>query len=224
MANYEPSEGAPVVDREAYDAMVILPGVSDLPEDRYVNTFHFVQEAGGIGRTREQFADLITSVLGTFYQSNEQWLSSTALGTAPRTCEVRVYDPDQAAPREPDINTFVVSTAAHGLPNEVSQVISFYSERNIPRRRGRIYFGPLAVEAQELGAGAVGDRRPDPTFYTGLATAAAAIRDFADDEFVWCVKSVVAVDTYRPVTAGWVDNAFDTQRRRGLVASTRTVW
>lgn len=86
------------------------------------------------------------------------------------------------------------------------------------RRRGRIYIGPLKTTTSTNG-------RPNSTAITTLATASSALGiDLnAVADTTWCVWSPTS-GTAVPITDGWVDNAFDTQRRRGWDPTSRTTY
>lgn len=56
--------------------------------------------------------------------------------------------------------------------------------------------------------------------YSSATTLAAA--SLADD-WGWVIWSEKLEQSFA-VAGGWVDNAWDTQRRRGMPATTRTLW
>lgn len=129
-------------------------------------------------------------------------------------------------------NTWTLAaTGGSNSPPELAIAISFHSAygsdvefgaggtRPRARDRGRIYLGPLTA-----GGGAISTSSPpvlNATTVTALAQAAARLRD--DANTVWAQWSRAAAEA-NPVTAGWVDNAPDVQRRRGLPATARTTW
>lgn len=137
--------------------------------------------------------------------------------------------------------------ARTGYPSEVAVCISYRSgaEGGVParRRRGRIYFGPVFAA---IGVEGTSQVPQIPSTFRDFCLQAA------DDLFErlaglgstyrWCVYSrpyegraagsvpgkpwlgAIAARpgaTY-PITSFWMDNAFDTQRRRGERATTRT--
>lgn len=113
--------------------------------------------------------------------------------------------------------------SATGLPTEVAMVLSFQGVKaaGFPqgRRRGRIFIGPL-------GSGVNGtDGRPTPTARTAIANAAATLKTdlAAPGGQHWAVWSSVDGQSVE-IDNGWVDNAFDTQRRRGVQVTARTTW
>lgn len=137
--------------------------------------------------------------------------------------EIKTYDMADPEPRAPvDYRVFNL-TALSGeerLPSEVAICISFQGDmvsgEPQSRRRGRIYFGPCRADYNFNG-------QPGQAFTTELRGHAA---DFLASVkalgvgYDWCVWSTVTGGGV-PVTNGWVDNAWDTQRRRGQKATVR---
>lgn len=190
---------------------------SGLPEDYAVNTWHInttaVDPAAGMAAF---FADL-----QTFYTSIDNYLSSLCEGTL----AVRGYNMDDPTPRVPFfIDGVALTVGTSSYPTEVAMCLSFQGARisgeNQARRRGRIYLGPLSPTT---GDGATG--RPTTTFRTDCLAAMDTLADdaLADPTYAWVVWSEAA-GSGTVVTNGWVDNAFDTQRRRGLDPTVRTSW
>lgn len=121
------------------------------------------------------------------------------------------------------------------LPSEVAAVASFHATlvglseevgttRPRARRRGRVYIGPLTTEVYSQ----IEDNpRLNAAFTDALRFAMAELRDATNTTFGagfgWSVWSR-ADQTLRPVVGGWTDDAFDTQRRRGVLANTRVNW
>lgn len=91
-----------------------------------------------------------------------------------------------------------------------------------PRQRhsGRIFLGPLIAEAVQLGA--TNKARPDTAMRTAILDAAERLYDeLSADGHKWSVWSR-ADAVFRDVEVVQVDDAFDTQRRRGVAPSSRT--
>lgn len=114
------------------------------------------------------------------------------------------------------------------FPAEVALCCSFKNTSSgspIPprRRRGRVYIGPLVL--QDYTADSNNYSRPDPRFVGLLAQAGTNL--LADSNatafWTWVVYSRAQFLAF-PVTDGWVDDEWDTQRRRGRDASTRELW
>ena len=141
--------------------------------------------------------------------------------------EIKYYDLEfSPPPNYPlEIDTFNLASApvSTPLPSEVAVCLSFQGQK-VPgfpqrRRRGRVYIGILAAAANSVG-------RPSTTLRTTLATAAATLCSNLKAAgnpallSVWSQVDAAAVE----VTDGWIDDSFDTQRRRGVQNSTRTTW
>lgn len=211
-------------------AQVVLPRVSGLPEDVVTNTFHF-------NRNITPYVDaapLIHAALVNFYNDLTVPASTFPICTfindqISRTsgaCETRIYD-GSVAPnlRTPTITTWTLGAVGNttSYPAEVAACLSFKNTVSVgtpePRRRGRVFIGPLNSDA--VGAESAGDPRPDSTFVSRLLDAGERLHDDLAPDIAWVVYSPSG-NFMLPVTDLWVDNAFDTQRRRGAKATART--
>jgi hypothetical protein len=204
----------------------ILKGATGLPEDRYVTTWAF-KTVDGLPPTPthgldaiDQVANFFTGVTAPQTAALRTFLSSAV--DQPFS-EGRVYRLGDALPREPVIvQKNIGLKLTTGLPSEVALVASFFSERNLPRRRGRIYFGPLSTGSNEQTTG--GGSNPVVQVRTALLESMRRLQSSALTKGLqWCVLSQVDAQL-RPVTGGWVDDAWDTQRRRGEGAKSRMTW
>jgi hypothetical protein len=200
--------------------MVIFDNVSMLPEDRYVNTWWF--EGAGLASVIGEVAEPLES----FYKSNpgtgdtitDMMSASVKRGTD--AAEMRFYDMAHDEPRSPVIRKWTVPphVSVEKLPNEVSICLSFKAAGNRARERGRVYLGPwrsgILSQSPE-------DSRPQTWAVDCIAEAA---EDFlAAVSPAWVVHSEKYDETF-PVVSGWVDNAWDIQRRRGADPTTRRLW
>lgn len=195
-------------------AMFVGQGGTMLPEDRFVNTFHFVTPAGDSATNQ----DLVADALKVFYGSVGGYLQEYVQ----RAAEIRTYDMADAEPREPTIWPFTLPARiqAGGLPEECCVCLSYHGDPPVtPRRRGRIYIGPLIPGVVENATTTV-PPQIGSTFRTVLAAAGLTLSEAGVG---WSIYSTVT-STFIPITGGWVDNATDIQRRRGSQATTRTVW
>lgn len=135
---------------------------------------------------------------------------------------LKAYDLADPLPRVP-VHTSSWSFAANptgaDLPAEVALCISYQasaiSGQSQASRRGRMFFGPLASGANNSG-------RPAAALVSALASG---FELFAETSAT--ASQVVGVwsrtkGTFAAAQNYWVDNAFDTQRRRGLDPSSRT--
>lgn len=85
------------------------------------------------------------------------------------------------------------------------------------RKRGRLFIGPLTKSALALDG--TGRPVPNPTLITTLGQAASALMNVASCDWLqWSRANAQA----RTVHDAWVDDAFDTQRRRGEKALSKT--
>lgn len=105
-------------------------------------------------------------------------------------------------------------------PPEVALCTSYASQVpagvNAQRRKGRIYVGPFTATQSGRVPGA-------PLIDTLSKATKDLVTDLADNGTPLCVWSRADKALY-PVVRGWVDNAWDTQRRRGIQPSSRATW
>lgn len=211
-------------------AQHILQGLSGLPEDRFVNTFHFDTEVHGApGPTFAIAAATIRDRLRDFFDLTITPGGNAIYSFMPRLFEevvtVKVYNLADPEPREPITSTYIPNNITLGtsLPNEVACCASFYSGVNSPRTRGRVYIGPLKASAATAVQGE--PSIPSAGLQATVAAAAARLASFdTNPGWVTLSKAIPNVLATGLVTNGWVDNAWDTQRRRGNDATARTVW
>lgn len=211
-------------------ATVVLPYTTNLPRDVSTNTFWFGYPLIGPDdpeEVAEWLEEFYVEPVGT--RTVGQFLSGV-ISRATDACRVEIYDTTRPIPNPP-IHTHTFTLPSGGttlnLPNEVAVCASFQAPAvaGMPqaRRRGRIYVGPLKTSVVE------GDEN-DPPRPGGLFvdTLVGACERLAGHEGPsagnrWIVWSTVN-ETGAVVTNGWVNNEFDTQRRRQPRESARDVW
>lgn len=224
-----------------YRVQWIFPMDSGLPEDEVVNTWSFKHLS-----TADHAADATAMVsrLTAFYTDILAHYSSRVNVDA---CRYRIFDLAESQPRIPFAEDQVdlgASTSSNvDLPPEVAICLSFKaasaSGANARRRRGRVYIGPLQTTSTA-------------DYHEVLSTTVTAIGNAADvyiagenDDLVWCVYSPYThhgvpvgeklseaypevpgnlLNAFPAVQTIWVDNAYDTQRRRGVKATSRTTY
>jgi len=176
-----------------------------LPRDTVVNVLHFL--VASPGDVLAGYQDLVDDVAAAF----------NAFGPySTRVLTVKAYNLADTKPR-PILATKVISGsgAISGLGNrDVALCLSFYADRNIPRHRGRIYLGPFS-------ASDCGTTKPGGSLMSQALTLANALGAAGPTEAQWSVWSELD-NLARPVTKAYVDNEWDTQRRRGLKSDART--
>lgn len=218
-------------------AQVSIPNDSGLAEDAIVNTFYFDDDDDGL-QSEADTRDDIVALLTAFYNGFDVELLA---GTFDVGTTIRMYDMRDPEPRVPlfteELVNFAGATAA--FPQEVALCCSFSADvasGQLPaRRRGRVYLGPVNSGAGEVVAG---HNRPTAAVRTAVANAAAIMaagRQHASSSSRcrWAIFSPTTLatvpgatidDAFHDVTHGWVDNAWDIQRRRGNAPSARTLW
>lgn len=120
---------------------------------------------------------------------------------------------------------------SNALPSEVSICLSYRGDygtdtefgvgaRPRARDRGRLFLGPWSTGAIVTDTVT---KRPtvSSTMRDVIVRAAATLSTPTDPE--WCVWSRRS-GAFKPVTAGWCDDAFDVQRRRGEKAVARSTF
>lgn len=192
-----------------------------LPEDVFVNSWCFRND-GAIGETA--VADNIVPVLDAFYfgAAASGGTLASLMTSGIESAEYRIYDLGTAPPRIPIIRQPDATTTFSGdpeLPGEVAVCLSFVAGRNQPRSRGRIFLGPLGK-----GSVSLQDDEPVPS---GLLMATLVDRAEnvlnTSENVSWHLVSQ-ADAAAKEVTGGWVDNAFDTMRKRGRRPTSRDSW
>lgn len=193
---------------------------SGIPEDRPTNVFHVTTDSSPFD------PEVLVGVFEGAYQVFEDWMSKDVAETGH---SIKIYDLADPEPRAPIWDdTFSLSTAPTGdpLPSEVCVCVSFQGTRvsgeSQKRRRGRIYLGELGYQALgTTGRPAAGCVTAAAAF--GLFIAEAADTSTSPDMWRWGVYSRVD-EVFVPFADGWVDNAFDIQRRRGVAPTSRTTF
>jgi len=197
------------------DVQMVMQGVSLLPEDRFINTLHFSES--GVG-SFDSFASVLAvdlksawDPLGGIYPT-EQVI---------RPYQILIYNPDDPKPRKPWVDstgavpTGTLSSGSSGsLPTEVALCLSYYGISNTKRNRGRIFIGPVQ-------AGWNDSSRPLVQLRTALLDLADRLSDVGTQSVDWQIVSRVA-GTRQRIQEVWVDNAWDTQRRRGIAPTARS--
>ncbi len=166
---------------------------------------------------------LFHTALDTFYQTVDAYISN--LARIANGLELTSYARADPTPRAPVLTNFYTlgPVGSAPLPPEVSLCVSFQgpkvSGQPQARRRGRIYL-PFMDEANN-GV----DGRPSSAMVTAIAGAAGTLlaASNAATTWTWEVFSTVSGGNVT-ITEGWVDNEWDTQRRRGRKATARTTF
>lgn len=213
-------------------AVCTIAATTNLPEDNFTNTFHFKSSTA---TTLTGVSTAIAGRLNTFYDSIQN-LYPSALTSGVVTAEF--FDLADAPPRVPvatETFSFTPNTTATLMPAENAVCLSykgFYSS-GTPNawRRGRIFVGPLTSVTGTVASSRFVVSTSTQTILANAATALAGNFAIGTDDWFWAVYSPTAEATIgsldfatAAILDGWIDNAFDTQRRRGTKSTFRQTW
>lgn len=196
---------------------ITLKTVDAIPENFITNTFAVTGDVVDAG----DYADLM-ACFKTFYDAIRGAIFPSTI--AMNNHEFKLYIAGGPRPNYPIYeNVWNLASAPSGnpLPSEVALCLSFAGLR-VPgfaqaRRRGRVYLGPCKDTLNSAG-------RPVPASITAILAAAQVLRDDIEDVpsagswAVWSPTNGSAV----ALTDAWMDNAWDTQRSRGLIRTLKT--
>jgi len=217
-------------------AQVVIPYLSGLPEDVAINTFAFREGSDTTGDMIDDWTtDLVAFYNGTAGTGTIAQSLSTILSRSTNVCKIRWFEIVDAGPTVdlgPLITERVWTLGAPAastvpLPLEVAVCSSIIANDTGPtslplrRRRGRIYLGPLSTNilanssSQPIVSAAFVAQVVNRSAF--LASAGSSTRGF------WSVWSRAA-GQLTTVARGFVNNEFDTQRRRQVAPTLRSDW
>lgn len=221
----------PIAGSHILRAIVQLEDLSALPADRSVNVFHF-DPSTDLAWTSAQL-DEVDAALASFYTAAHTGSTNAIAALLGHQLSgiwsIKYYDLDDAEPRTP-IRTTTPTAFTPGstsLPDQVSLCLSYQAQKfsGFPQRnrRGRLYIGPLSSSDEVSTTGL-----PVTTANGIVPTLCAAGTYLAGGSWsthgeAWVVYSPT-IDAVATVTDGWVDNKFDTQRRRLRAPTARQTW
>lgn len=200
-------------------ATVELPYRTGNPEDVSTNTWFFESDTLSYDDT----IAALSAPIGDFYEALVSHLSPSLEGG---DCSISFYNMLIPAPRPPTtaampLNTVPTTTP---LPLEVAACLSF---RTAPpqsaSRRGRVYLGPLNTSA--LNKDAIGRPVVNASFFTAVQAGLVVLGNIVDQSTIrHVIYSRLNAITFG-VTHYWMNDEFDTQRRRqSVLDTTRTTW
>jgi len=189
-----------------------------------VNTWHFKHVLGppeDFDNVRDMLRDFYTSVASGQATSITEYLSRQSLSGK---WTIKAYNLDDVKPRYPVYTSSDMLTLPNNeaMPTECAMVVSFQAEKvageKQARRRNRVYIGPFSTSAIDEGMLA-------PNLVESTLFAARGLFNAAESSTSWSWKVYSPTDDNElPVNDGWVDNGWDTQRRRGVRATARGVF
>jgi hypothetical protein len=206
----------------AMRAMVVVPAKTGLAADSVVNNWG-LEASIDVGTWQAAFV----AAMENLYDGWQTYMSSLYTWSAAR---IKLYNLEDPIPRVPIFDLPMGLTGSfplNTLPQEVALCLSFQGPRvsgqNQARRRGRVYLGPWATAAGDSGTG-----RPEAAMVTAINDSANTFlaASIAATSWSWAVISTAAGGpaVAVPVENGWVDNSWDTQRRRGNSPGVRSVF
>lgn len=176
---------------------------------------------GGSGTVAGHMSPTLSRVIGTWHFEFTD--VTTVLGGEPAGSPFRIDAHTLGTP----------SGTVSAMPSEVAAVLSYHGAygtlpevgpnkiRPKQRKRGRVFIGPLTNTACEISANSrVVVASP---FRAILIAAATAMMSAGNNDAQWAQWSR-ANRSFSPVVGGHVDDALDTQRRRGEEAILRSTW
>lgn len=214
-----------------YLLQVAIPYFTRLPNDVVVNTFHF-DWAGGGAPTLTNFNTLLSDI-NAFYSTifpatGGNLINGSLVVTATSFKLFNLTDPE---PRVPTFSTTATLGAQtdplYSTPLEVALCLSYYatpiSGVNQASRRGRLYIGPFG-DLLSISGSPTAFTAPSTATITAFTTAAHNLKTSTTaDSWIWVVYSR-KLNSSAAIVGGWVDNAWDTQRRRGNAPTVRSLW
>lgn len=227
---------------EVIEIVVSIPHASGITADRDNNVFHFVHDVV----LTEAAGNALFDALEAFYNGGaapaplSSWFSKSVDRGATKA-GMKLYRTGDLTghtifgpPTMVRSWTIGAGENVNPLPDEVAVCLSFHANlagvpetlagppitRPASRRRGRIFYGPM-INSMVSPDGAT--QEPNVNIGLQLALLAAANQLSISSAAAgpeWAVWSKADAQA-RPVVGAFVDNAFDTQRRRGNEASSR---
>lgn len=201
-----------------FQVQTILYPDTNIIADASVNTWSFHRTGAGGD------PEALSTAVAAFYQQIRLEFAGT-VQNGEGGLRTKVYNLGQPEPRVPVYEgSYTLGASGSGsLPAEAAVCLSFRGDLESgvdpARRRGRVFLGPLAAATSTVSSGTV---FVDQDTITAILDAYEAFATYVTTiDFECAVWSRVDSDLV-PVTFAWIDNAFDTQRRRGPRPTTRT--
>lgn len=228
---------------------VTIAAASGLAEDSVVNQFAFATD-GSVASAGVDLYDALNDFYNNANGAGDkiaQYMSNGLGGTSPAACHARLYNIEShldGSPHGSPISEYTFGLAARtgstvSLPEEVALVLTTrgyaWDDQPIeaadgsdpgsaidrPRQRysGRVFLGPFNSSANSESSG---HARPVAALRTCILDAAEKLwDDTLAAGHSWCVWSRTD-EALRPIQDVQIDDAWDTQRRRGTAPTART--
>jgi len=220
--------------------VITLAVKSGITKDNVVNTLHYTHLATVTSTDYDNMRDHIQDFYSTIATGGVTSVGaklSNEIKTTTNAHRIDFYDvPTTGGPIGAPVATrnFTISTVStSGLPEECAAVLGFRAEygtdvefgsgtRPRSRDRNRIYLGPLSQNTVSQDGTTQRVYLVDNLIQSAMASAIQFLytEPFADS-WLWRVVSPTGL-VDKPVAYVDMDNAFDSQRRRGTDALART--
>lgn len=221
---------------------VILHKKSSIPADIVVNSWNWrcgVSGSAGDDPNATVLTD-IASRISTFYGDIAAFLGSS-IKTGTGAVELRHYnvhdhlDGSLVGPPFATDAFNLIAVGTNSLPDELSIVVSYQAgvsgipefgpgraTRPRARRRGRLFLGPIAQGSLSEDS-TTHEVFVSSTYRSSIATSAGTALKGTTNGTTSAVWSRTDAEMHDVLT-GWVDNAFDIQRRRGQLSTARSTF
>ena len=189
-----------------YKAHVAFAVDTALPRDQMVITPTFRDQG-------------VTSDPDNLAQDLAQLMADYVGGTT--HVHVKLYDAQGTPPVFPAADVDLNPAAApvtSTCPREVALCLSYYSGQNRPRRRGRLYI-PACLILKNTAGSSLG-KVPTTTQMDSALSIAAGLKGLGGVDVDWGLWSGVDHGFFE-TTNYYVDDEWDTQRKRGLRPTSR---
>lgn len=224
-----------------FKAEVILPSLTGILADAVVMDFVLSDDSATGNDPDAAIPALFNTAAPTSAHPLAYYINDSR-DRSTDACKIRYYDitthldgSHTGPPFSETSWTLGASAGSNALPDEVAIVASFHADlsgvpefdgstRPRARRRGRVYIGPLNQTPMAV------DSTTHDVFVSGptmtninaqFAQFATALNTGTNSFWgVWSKKDAAV----RRVLGGWVDNSFDSQRRRMAKATARPQW
>lgn len=208
-----------------FRVMAVFHHKSGDPQHRFVNSFVFRNDHSP-GDWLSDMSGAVKAVLDAFYDGlngGATKISQYLPVHLYESIEYRMYDLGEEPPRTPHVlePTIAGGSATDPLPLECSAVVSLRTDLRHRAGRGRLFIGPMQQGTVAMEADGPVIANP---VRTAIANAANGLMTTTHN-LTWCVLSSASekhAPQAREVVGGYVDAAWDTQRRRGWPSSSRT--
>lgn len=210
---------------------ISVPYFTNIPKDVVTNVLHFGWGGGGEPGPSDltNLKDMCANFIEQIYDIAGG--SGMAPWCSPALTRVKIYDLAALVPRVPELDLITPLTVKQDTSSTVATetaVCLSLRGAHIPgtslaSERGRVFIGGIGSSCIFSGTGA-DFPRPSGAFTTNIKNAAAAlVAVVATTHWQWVVYS--RKHSFASlVMGGFIDNALDTQRRRGNAPTARVLW